>query len=148
MIMIINNRKSNPKRSFIERLYAQHISFHTYLDKLVLRHTDMNTIDMLIAVRQLNIECFTRYSNILSRSELTGTSSSSSFLNNTSRLDANDMTLWNIHGQLARLLPIYREALASKNLSPVVRMVIGHNYDKLIFMKEDLLHPQSQQEVA
>lgn len=144
-VMKSEQTKSAPQISIIERLYAQHLSFHTYLDKLVLQYEDMNSIDMLIAVRQLNTECFTRYSNILSRTNLISTPTPKSYFNVLSRLPSTDMTLWNIHGQLARLIPIYREALSSKGLNPVVRMVIGHNYEKLIMMKENLLHPLPQQ---
>lgn len=144
-VMNNNRTQAEPLASILERLYAQHLSFHTYLDKLVLQYDDMNTIDMLIAVRQLNTECFTRYSNILSRSCTIEKPTPRSYFNVLSRIPASDMNLWNIHGQLARLIPIYREALAAKHLNRVVRLVIGHNYDKLILMKENLLHPIPQE---
>jgi hypothetical protein len=138
-------KSKSQQTSIVERLYAQHLSFHTFLDKLVLQYEDMNSIDILIAVRKMNTECFTRYSNILSRTGNINNPTPRSYFNVLSRIPASNMSLWNIHGQLARLLPLYREALATKELNPVVRMVIAHNYDKITYMKENLLHPLPEQ---
>jgi len=130
--------------NILERLYAQHLNFHTYLDKVVLNHEDLSNIDVLITVRKMNMECITSYGNLLSGADVYLKKDAPTDFS-TFRMPSADMTLWNIHGQLSRLIPIYREALANRNLNQVVRMNIAHSYDKIIQMKENLLHPLPQQ---
>lgn len=123
------------------KLHSQHISFQNYLDKLVLKHNDLKTIDLLIEVRRVNVSCLSRYADLISNKMVTPHANSPIDFPQEVRLPESDMTLWNLHGQLARLLPVYQSAMAHKDLSKVARMVVSLNYDQIIQLKEDLLHP-------
>lgn len=125
-------------------LLAQHQIFHNYLDKLVLNHEDLTTIDLLIVVRKLNLNCLNTYTDLISKKQVLS-STSVKHLGDFSRFPVSDMTLWNIHAQLARLVPHYSSALRNKQLNQVSRTIISHNYDLIIKMKEDLLHPVEEQ---
>jgi len=129
--------------SLLVTLLGQHQIFHSYLDKLVLNHEDLTTIDLLIAVRKLNLNCLNKYTDLISKNQVL--SSDWIKLSGLSRFQVSDMTLWNIHAQLARLIPHYSAALRNKQLNQVSRTIISHNYDLIIKMKEDLLHPVEEQ---
>jgi len=137
--------KTTPHFETLVKLHRQHVSFHNYLDKLVLKHGDLNTIDLLIEVRRVNMSCLSRYADLISSSTFSIHGNSPINFPEDIRMQETDMTLWNIHGQLARLIPIYRDALRHKDLNKVTRMVVSLNYDQLINIKENLLHPLPSQ---
>jgi len=140
----------NPKPTQIDQtsqlvaLFRQHQIFHRYLDKLVLNHEDFSTIDLLIAVRKMNLDILNRYSDLISKKQITS-SRPKELLGHLTRFQMADMTLWNIHAQLSRLVPHYIQAIRDQGLNQVTRTIVSHNYDQIIKMKEDLLHPVEQQ---
>ena len=135
------NYKVTPPFETLVNLHGQHISFHNYLDKLVLKHDNLNTIDLLIEVRRVNMSCLSRYADLISSSALSIHGNRPIKFPLEFGMKESDMTLWNIHGQLARLVPMYQAALSNKDLNKVSRMIISLNYDQIISIKENLLHP-------
>ena len=142
--MVSTNESSFQERSeVILQLLSMHQKLHKYLDRLVLEIVDINIISALIDIRKVNVDCVTRYTDLLARGRFLSTKKESSIL--TARItttpDENDMTMWNIHGQLARFMPLYQKQLRNPRISKVQRMIIAQNYDTLIKLKEQLLHP-------
>jgi len=135
--------KSNrtPNLATLVKLHSQHLSFHNYLDRLVLKHDNLDTIDLLIEVKRVNMSCLSRYADLISSKTISLHSNNPINFPDNKKMEETDMTLWNIHGQLARLIPVYQAAMRHKDLNKVTRMVVSLNYDQLINIKENLLHP-------
>jgi len=134
----------------VRDLYSLHKDFHGFLDNLSAKTDDSEIILLLIEIRRLNLECIARYTGLLSRTK------PSAFLDDKGGklgsvikgLKFNDMTLWNIHAQLARIIPKYQSALGEKSLSKVSKFIIARNYDLVVKLKEQLLHPVSESVVT
>ncbi len=135
----VNTRES---LDVVVELHSHHRRFHSYLDKLAASSNEVAVIELLIEIRKYNMDCIEKYSGLISRGKIkTKLSVKTSFSENITGLREDDMTLWNIHGQLARLIPVYLQALRNKSINKVVRAIISNNYDQLILIKDDLLHP-------
>lgn len=142
----VNTRES---MDVVVDLHSHHRRFHSYLDKLAASSNDLATIELLIEIRKYNVDCISKYSGLISKGKIQPNPlASTKFSDSITRLREDDMTLWNIHGQLARLIPVYAQAQRSKNINKVVRAIISNNYDQLILIKDDLLHPLPALELA
>ena len=146
--MKLQPKFNNQQTTTLVRLHASHITFQKYLDKLAIAHDDLTTLDLLLAVRKVNITCLNRCSDLISRNPLKLSPSKEIIDAVDIRFVENDMTLWNLHGQLARLMPVYAAALRIKTLDKMTRMMVGLNYEELISVKENLLHPLPALELA
>ena len=137
-IMAEHKNSSSAASTVSAELYTKHLHFHTYLDKLVLSFEDLDMIDMLISVRQLNIRWMNSYSGLLG-----GNASADGTSRNDGHLDAheNSKAMWVIHNKLIQLIPLYSEVLHESGLSTVVKSMVSRNYDEIISMKEQMLHP-------
>ena len=124
-------------------LLSQHQKFHEFLDRLAAKTDDVNVIQLLINIRGVNLECISRFTGLLSKQKIS-TVATPTVSNRLSTLKEDDMTLWNIHGQLARFVPVYRSALQNRNLTQIARRIISINNDQLITLKEHLLHPVNE----
>lgn len=141
--------KSKIDLDILVSLHANHTRFHTYLDKLSAKTNDPAEIEMLIELRSFNVECMSKYADLISMGDIelnpvTAQRRSKFQLNVTE----TNMILWNIHAQLARFIPVYAAAIRDKRLNKVSRMIISNNYDKIINLKDDLLHPIPQLEAV
>ena len=110
--MVSTNESSFQERSeVILQLLSMHQKLHKYLDRLVLEIVDINIISALIDIRKVNVDCVTRYTDLLARGRFLSTKKESSIL--TARItttpDENDMTMWNIHAQLDLFMPLYQK---------------------------------------
>jgi len=132
----------------VVRLLSHHQSFHQYLDQIAASTNDVDVINLLIEIRRFNIDTISSYTGLLSKKNMVQPKKSKMVTSSLALLKEEDMTLWNIHTQLTRLIPLYNNALHHKNLSQVYRMMISNVYDKLIVIKEDLLHPVDSIEMA
>ena len=140
--MVSTNESSFQERSeVILQLLSMHQKLHKYLDRLVLEIVDINIISALIDIRKVNVDCVTRYTDLLARGRFLSTKKESSISTARITTTPDDMTMWNIHGQLARFMPLYQKQLRNPRISKVQRMIIAQNYDTLIKLKEQLLHP-------
>lgn len=122
-------------------LHADHRRFHTFLDRLAASSNDVATIELLIEIRKYNMDCISKYTGLITKGRIQSDFKMNTFTDSKIGLREDNMTLWNIHGQLARLIPVYAQALRNKSLNQVVRAIISNNYDQLILIKDNLLHP-------
>ncbi len=140
-----NKYTKQVKSEVILQLLSMHQKFHNYLDRLVLETEDNNIISALIDIRRVNIDCITKYTDLLSRGRFLSKNKVEIPISKPyTSPEENDMTMWNIHGQLARFIPIYQKQLRNQSISKVQRMIVANNYDTLIQLKEHLLHPVSE----
>ncbi len=142
--MLSRNQYSVQERSeVILHLLPMHQKFHNYLDRLVLEAEDNNIISALIDIRRVNIDCITKYTDLLSKGRFLSTHKKNKMPTThiSTSPKENDMTMWNIHGQLSRFIPVYQKQLRDPGMSKVQRMIVAQNYDTLINLKEQLLHP-------
>ena len=148
-IMKHSNKKNSDELAALVRLHKDHRRFHKYLDKLSARSNDVAELDLIIELRHYNIECLNTYSGLIARTDVKlNPLDSQDRAKYELNVPEENMILWNIHGQLARFIPVYTETLAAKNLNRVSRMIISHNYDKLIRLKDNLLHPVKEDQLA
>lgn len=129
-------------------LLALHQKFHGFLDRLAAGTDDVAIINLLIEIRRVNVDCISKYTGLLSRQKYSSPMVAKTLSNGLANFRKDDMTLWNIHAQLARFVPEYNKALRNKHLSQVSRMIISQNNDQLILMKEQLLHPLPSLQLA
>lgn len=139
------NKDQSESSKLVLDLLSQHQQFHQFLDKLALRTDDMSVIEALIDIRKVNIDCITKYTDLLSKKyNFLGLANDVKTVS-VPALREDDMTLWNIHGQLARFVPLYSHAIRKNVLTKIHRMFVAHNYESIISMKEQLLHPVSEE---
>ena len=129
-------------------LLSQHQKFHGFLDRIVARTNDASKVSLLIEIRRVNIECISKYTDLLSRQNHSSRIAAVKISSKLKGFNKEDMTLWNIHAQLARFMPLYNESLHNKYLSQVSKMIISQNYDQIVLLKEHLLHPLPTVEMA
>lgn len=146
--MIVQSRIDNKQSDTLVKLYHSHLIFQNYLDKLAVIHDDLTTLDLILAVRKVNITSLTRCSDLISRKHIELNPSQHIINGIETRFAQDDMTLWNLHGQLTRLLPVYAQAIRVKSLDKMTKMMIGLNYEELISVKENLLHPLPALEIV
>jgi len=132
----------------IVNLLAQHQAFHQYLDKLAASSNDMQVINLLIEIRRFNMDSISKYTGLVAKKHFVRPKGAFHLNDALHLLKEDEMTLWNIHSQLGRLIPLYKNALNHKKLNQVYRMIVSNIYDQLIAIKEELLHPVEQMEVA
>ncbi len=132
----------------IVRLHSLHKDFHQYLDKVAASSNNLHTIDFLIDIRRFNIECISSYMGLLSNNHIFQPRKNNRVFSAMTLINEDDMTLWSIHSQLSRLIPLYQNALKHRSMNKVYRLMVSNNFDKLISAKEQLLHPIESTEVA
>jgi len=135
----------SPGTSLVVELHAQHIRFHSFLDRLAAKTNDPDEIELLIELRQLNINCMSSYADLIARDDIKlNQPKPQASTQYQLGLKETNMTLWNIHAQLARFVPVYVSVLRDKQLNKVAKLIISNNYDRIILMKDNLLHPLPQ----
>ena len=147
---MIVNRNANNKDGLhvIVRLHSLHQAFHQYLDKVAAASNNLHTIDLLIELRRFNIECISSYTGLLSKNHIFQPRKKDEVLKSMRLVKEDDMALWSIHSQLSRLMPLYQNALNHRSMNQVYRLMVSRNFDQLVSIKEQLLHPIESTEVA
>lgn len=136
--------ESDPNKS-LHTLYERHIAFHKFLDRLAAKANDNAEIELIINLRQFNLDCMNKYSDLIVKRDivLDKLAPQNRYPFNGG-LEETNMTLWNIHGQLMRFIPVYTSALRDVTMNRVAKSIVSHNYDRLIRLKDDLLHPVNE----
>lgn len=136
--------KQNFKRSemlpLINNLIKAHRKFQEFLDVATASNNEVINIEPLIEVRQFNIECISKYTDIVSGSALNILPLNirkGIFFENIASSDL----MWRMNSHLSNLRPVYAEVLKSKNLNSVTRLIIAENKERIIDIKDNLLHP-------
>lgn len=125
----------------LNNLLFYHSKFQEFLDELSFQTTEVNVLDVLIQVRQFNVDCISRYSDLISRSDLVFKPEMSVSFSSVRQNEASEQALTQLNTNLSKLIPAYVKALSNKTLNPFARMIIGNNYEKILNIKDNLLHP-------
>lgn len=129
-------------------LHERHSQFHKFLDRLAAKVNDTAEIELILGLREFNMDCLTKYADLIVRNDISLDKPMPQHRYPfNGGLEESNMTLWNIHGQLMRFIPIYAEALRNEELSRVAKSIVASNYERLIRLKDDLLHPVSSAEL-
>ena len=132
----------------LNNLLFNHSKFQEFLDKLVSGNVDDNILDVLIQIRQFNIDCISRYSDLISRSDMKFKQDIPVQFRAYQTKNSNDFALTELNSNLSYLIPAYSRALSNKSLNPFARMIISKNYEKILNIKDNLLHPLPELELA
>lgn len=136
-----SSSETDPNKS-LHTLYERHSAFHKFLDRLAAKANDNTEIELIINLRQFNLECLNKYTDLIVKNDIVlDKPIPQNRYPFNGGLEETNMTLWNIHGQLMRFVPVYTSSLRDETLSKVARSIISHNYDQLVRLKDDLLHP-------
>lgn len=128
----------------INALIEAHREFQEYLDITTASNLPIGDTDALIEIRQFNISCISKYSNLMARKEHNllpvrlKTVPHYELINNSN-------LLWQVNNQLAKFKPVYNKALRSKKLNSLTRMIVAQNNERIIKLQENLIHPISEE---
>lgn len=137
--MNINSTKKQFAKQVIQHLLAAHRRFQEQLDLITLTNNSKETIEPLIDIRAFNVDCLTRYSDIIAKSGIHLLGAEKRAFDPTA--NAGSEALWQINNELSKLLPTYYNALKTRGLNNFTRMTIAQNLDKIVYIKDNLLHP-------
>lgn len=122
-------------------LLFHHGDFQEYLDVVSASNVDMDLIEVLIQIRQFNIDCVSKYTDLISREHVFIKPTPSELFASQSKSFNDPFVLANINTRLSLLLPPYVRALSNKSLKGFARMIVANNYEKIVHIKDNLLHP-------
>jgi len=145
--MLSNTTKKSRSKHVLQHLIRAHRQFQEQLDVITSASNDVTIIESLIQIRSFNVDCITRYSDIIAKTTMkfqSHTSYSALFSNDTEPSQA----LWNININLSRLIPVYTACLATANLTSITRMIIARNLERIVYIKDNLLHPIPTDKIA
>lgn len=133
-----NNRKQ--VLPIINDLILSHRKFQQLLDLITASENQVFNVEALIEIRQFNIDCLTKYSDLLSKPAIHNIHQSLKTPSTRFRFEESE-GMWQIHNFLSHLIPQYSSYLRDKRLNSMMRTIITRNFDKLIALKDNLLHP-------
>jgi hypothetical protein len=125
----------------LNNLLFYHSKFQEFLDNLASENVDDNILDVLIQIRQFNVDCIGRYSDLISRSDMVFKPDMQVQFKRMGNNGQSDLAMTELNTNLSLLIPAYVRALSNKSLNPFARMIIGNNYEKILSIKDNLLHP-------
>ena len=124
----------------IRALTTAHIQFQEALDIITASTNSAHFIDALLDIRQFNLNCINRYNAMLSNTSISFTKAKNhpfSYLYEST----DDEALFTISNHLSLLLPLYVEVLMSNKVDAFTKGVLAQNHEKLVFYRDELLHP-------
>ncbi|NNE26358.1 MAG: hypothetical protein HKN09_05905 [Saprospiraceae bacterium] len=133
--------KQISQATVLNGLLHQHMKFQEFLDTAAVDHAEQEVVDVLIQVRQFNVDCISKYTDLISNEEVHIKPAKRSLVNSMSEELKDSLIMNKINNQLSMLLPYYRRALSNKAINGFGRMIIGNNAEKIIHIKDNLLHP-------
>jgi hypothetical protein len=124
----------------VNNLIQAHRKFQEFLDIATASNNEVVNVDSLIEIRQFNVECISKYTDIVANSALNilpmKIRKGISFEN-----IAKSELMWEINTHLSSLLPVYSQVLKSKSLNSLTRLIVARNIERIIDLKDNLLHP-------
>lgn len=121
-------------------LLDAHNSIKTQVDKMFAEAWRTNGIESLMEIRSLNAKCISKYNDLTFNKELSIENSPSTQKNKLFSI-REDYDLWKLNEQLSKMVPLYQEAMRNSSINGFVRMLISFNFENLLRVKENLLHP-------
>ncbi len=141
---LYNDKKRLDSLPIVNQLIEVHRKFQEFLDLSTASNLEIKDTDSLIDIRQFNIACISKYSDLVSKSAI-------NILPLTLKNELhyvrfqNSEILWEINKSLSMFIPIYNKALKSKSVNSITRMIIAQNFERIISLKENLIHPISEE---
>lgn len=124
------------------QLIEGHRQFQEFLDLATASNNSAINVEPLIEIRQFNIDCISKYSDIIAESSINilpmGIRRGILFQS----VEQNEL-MWQINSQLSSLLPRYNQSLKNRHLNSISRLIIARNMERIIELKDNLLHPIS-----
>lgn len=128
----------------INKLIEVHRRFQEFLDLTTASNLRIEDTDALIEIRQFNISCISKYSDLVAKQAVNILPLTLKSEFHYERITNNNV-MWEINNRLAMFSPVYSSALKSKSLNSLTRMIIAQNYEKIIKLQENLIHPISEE---
>lgn len=135
-----NTAKSSDQILSLGRLISAHRVFQIELDMITSINNDPAIIEALIEIRKFNINCISRYSAMVVKSNIEFNIPITNPRHFLSQAEETE-SLWQIRQQILTLITVYSEILVNGEINEFNRMIIARNFDKMVLIKEDLLHP-------
>jgi len=137
----MNTKTDNKQhaKQVVQHLIIAHRQFQEQLDLFTMTNNQKDTVEALIEIRAFNVDCLTRCSDIVAKSGIQLLGGNRRSYKPT--LSEDNEALWQINNELSKLLPVYYNALKTRDLSNFIRMTIAQNLDKIVYIKDNLLHP-------
>jgi len=134
--------------SVLKNLLFYHSEFQGFLDVVTASNLDNEIIDDLIQIRQFNINCISRYTDLISKGDIRIKPTPGEMFVVVDGQINQPLILTKIHNKLSNLIPAYFRALNNKSLKGFPRMIVGNNYEKIVSIKDNLLHPLPELQLA
>ncbi len=141
---LYNNKKRIDSLPIVNELIEGHRKFQEFLDLSTASNLEIKDTDALIEIRQFNIACISKYSDLVSKSAINILPLTLKNELHYVRFQDSEI-MWEINKMLSKFVPIYSKALKSKAINSITRMIIAQNYERIISLKENLIHPISEE---
>ena len=127
----------------INELIEVHGKFQEFLDLTAASNLQLQDTEALIEIRQFNINCISKYTDLVSKEALNllPLSLKSDFF--YEKLNDRNV-MWEINNRLSSFSAVYNKVLKEKSLNSITRMIVAQNFEKIIRLRENLLHPISE----
>jgi len=135
-----NIAKTSQQQLSLGKLIAAHREFQLELDIITSANNNPDIIDALIEIRKFNINCISRYSAMLVKSNIDLTISNTNPRHYLNQVEESE-SLWQIRQHILKMISTYSDVMISGEINEFNRMIIARNFDKMVLLKEDLLHP-------
>ena len=139
MKTLIASTKNSQKQT-LTFLLEQHLELKALIDTMFSQAWNSNSIEPLLEIRSLNSKTISKYRDLFTNQALIIEKSESKSLS-IHHTFHNESDLWEINAKLAKMIPIYKQAISNVHLSSFVRMLISITMEKMVLVKENLLHP-------
>ncbi len=124
----------------IRALVTAHIQFQEALDIISASNNSARYVDMLIELRRFNLNCINRYNAMMSRTSITFTKNKNHPFSYLYECDDTE-ALFNINNNILTLIPLYAEILTDKSVDTFTKQIVAQNQERLLMIKDELLHP-------
>lgn len=144
IMKLSNTSKRLETLPILNELIEAHRKFQEFLDLTTASNLKIEDMDALIEIRQFNINCISKYSDLLAADAINILPLTLKAEMHYDRIVDRDI-LWEINSRLSRFAPVYSKSLSFKGLNSLTRMIIAQNYERIIKLQENLIHPISEE---
>ena len=141
MKVLAQTQRTNKIPVFNDLILA-HRRFQEFLDLLTAEYNQAVNIDALIEIRKFNISCISKYADLVSKPALNLIPLTQKTSFGSIQFEGSE-AMWEMNSRLSQLIPVYSKALKHRALNSMSRTIISKNFDTLLEIKDNLLHPIS-----
>ncbi|NNF22049.1 MAG: hypothetical protein HKN67_08910 [Saprospiraceae bacterium] len=139
--METKSRNQITQGAILNDLLLHHTDFQEYLDIVSSSDIDNELIEILIEIRQFNIDCISKYTDLISKDRVYIRPKKSKLITTKNKNYKDPLVLGNINTRLSLLMPAYVRVLSNRSLIGFARMIVANNFEKIVQIKDNLLHP-------